>query len=419
MDYFDFKAGELYCEDVRVIDIASEVGTPFYLYSAATIERHFRAYEEALQGMDHVVCYAAKANSNLGLLKILGDLGAGADIVSGGELYRVHRAGIPPGKVVYSGVGKTENEIRMALEAGIMMFNVESMGELQKIIEIARATRKIAPISFRVNPDVDPRTHPYISTGLEENKFGLPVKEAMEAYEFASKTPEVSIMGVSCHIGSQLTELSPFIDALERVLELVDILGEKGVDIKYLDMGGGLGIRYDHESPPLPRDYANAMKEMIRGLPVTLVIEPGRSIVGNAGILVTKVLYRKETPKKAFLIVDAAMNDLARPSLYKAHHDIVPVMEKSCKDTSCRTFDIVGPICETGDFFARSRPMRDIAPGELLAIKSAGAYGFTMSSNYNSRPRVAEVMVRGRRFSIVRRRESYEDLVRGEDFFHA
>ena len=415
MDYFTFKQGDLYAEDLKVSTIAEEVGTPFYLYSAATIERHFNAYRDALKDVPHLICYAVKANSNLAVLGLLGGLGAGADIVSGGELFRCSLAHIPGQRIVYSGAGKTKREIEEALNQGILMFNVESMGELEAIREVAGSTGKVASISFRVNPDVDPKTHPYISTGLEKNKFGLPVKEAMEAYKYASTLKEVSIRGISCHIGSQLTEISPFVDALKRVLGLVDELSALGIEVEFLDMGGGLGIRYDHETPPHPRDYAEALKALIRGRDLTLVVEPGRSIVGNAGILVTRVLYRKETPKKAFLIVDAAMNDLARPSLYDAYHEISPVKEK---ETPLKTFDVVGPICETGDFFARSRELRDVEPGELLAIKSAGAYGFTMSSNYNSRPRVAEVMVRGNRFQVVRDREAFEDLVKGERFFH-
>ncbi len=415
MDYFVFKDGELYCEDVRVSVIAEKVGTPFYLYSASTIERHLKAYESALTGLPHLVCYAVKANSNLAVLKLLGDLGAGADIVSGGELFRVTKAGISPQKVVYSGVGKSEHEISMALDQGILMFNVESFGELKAIERLSQEKGKVAPISFRVNPDVDPKTHPYISTGLEENKFGLPVEDALRAYEYAKSSDCLAIKGISCHIGSQLTDLSPFIDALKRVLRLVDTLHDKGIHIEFLDMGGGLGIRYSDETPPLPEEYADALRETLGERPITLVLEPGRSIVGNAGILVTKVLYKKETGKKAFLIVDAAMNDLARPSLYKAHHEIVPV-ERGGRES--RPFDVVGPICETGDFFARSRELEDVEPGALLAIRSAGAYGFTMSSNYNSRPRVAEVMARGDHFSVVRARETYDDLIRGEEFFH-
>lgn len=415
MDYFEFKNGELYCEDCRVLDIEKEVGTPFYLYSAKTLERHFKAYEKALQGIPHLVCFAVKSNSNLAVLRFLGELGAGADIVSGGELFRALKAGISPSKIVYSGVGKTGEEIREALQKGVLMFNVESIGELEKIGEVSRTIGKAAPICFRVNPDVDPKTHPYISTGLEENKFGLPVDEAKRAYEYASRNEQFLIRGISCHIGSQLTEVSPFVDALKRVLSLVDELEKKGIKMEYLDMGGGLGIKYDNESPPLPEEYVEALKTTIGSRDIKLILEPGRSICGNAGILVTKVLYKKKTPKKAFLVVDAAMNDLARPSLYKAYHEIVPVVEQ---DAKMSTFDVVGPICETGDFFARSRSLPEVNPGDLLAIRSAGAYGFTMSSNYNSRPRVAEVMVYGDKFKVVRKRETFDDLIRGETFFH-
>ncbi len=411
MHYFEYHNNELWCEGVPVKKIAQEVGTPFYLYSARTFERHFNAYKEAFERRSHLVAYAIKSNSNLAVLNLLAGLGAGADIVSGGELFRAMKAGIPAERIVYSGVGKRREEIEQALEAGILMFNVESPGELDVISETARRMNKRARISFRVNPDVDPKTHPYISTGLSKNKFGLSMSQALDAYQRAAEDSALDVAGIDCHIGSQLTEISPFRDAFERVKRLVSELETKGISLKYIDIGGGLGIRYNDENPPLPADYAAPILEAMEGMPQTLIVEPGRSISGNAGILVTEVLYTKRTETKEFYVVDAAMNDLARPSLYQAYHDIQPV-EKQERGTA--TVDIVGPICETGDFLARDRAVQELRQGELLAVMSAGAYGFTMSSNYNSRPRVAEVMVKDDRYQVVRRRETYSDLINGE-----
>ena len=414
MDYFTYKRGELYCDDIPVKRIAEDIGTPFYLYSGKTLERHIGAFQEALDNTRDIVCFAVKANSNLAVLKFLGERGAGADIVSGGELFRALKAGIPANRIVYSGVGKTAREIEEALKAGILLFNVESLEELETLGSVARSLGVKAPVSFRVNPDVDPRTHPYISTGLNENKFGLSVEDARKAYALASKRKEFWVRGISCHIGSQLTEISPFVDAMKRVLSLVKDLKKERLELELLDIGGGLGIRYNLEEPPNPNYYVRALKEVMGGCALGLILEPGRSIAGNAGILVSRVLYRKKTQLKRFLVVDAAMNDLVRPSLYHAYHEIVPVVEIQGEK---EIVDVVGPICETGDFLARDRALPELASGDLIAVRSAGAYGFSMSSNYNSRPRVPEVMVYGERFKVVRRRETYEDLVRGEEFF--
>ena len=411
MHYFEYKDNELWCEEVPVKAIAREVGTPFYLYSARTFTRHFNAYRDAFKKRPHLVAYAVKSNSNLAVLNLLAGLGAGADIVSGGELFRALEAGIPAERIVYSGVGKTRDEITAALEAGILLFNVESPGELEVISEIARKMDKRARISFRVNPDVDPKTHPYISTGLSKNKFGLSMDQAFDAYLRASRDSALEVVGIDCHIGSQLTDISPFKDAFDRIKLLVNRLESEGIRLSHIDIGGGLGIRYNDEDPPLPEDYARPILEAMEDMPHTLIVEPGRSISGNAGILVTSVLYTKTTDTKEFYVVDAAMNDLARPSLYQAYHDIQPV-EKKARGTA--TVDIVGPICETGDFLARDRAVQELRPGELLAVMSAGAYGFTMSSNYNSRPRAAEVMVKDDRFQVVRERETYRDLIKGE-----
>ncbi|MDA8162277.1 MAG: diaminopimelate decarboxylase [Desulfobacteraceae bacterium] len=412
MDHFIFKKGELYCEDVPVRKIVEEASTPLYIYSSATLKRHFEAFDKAFASHPHLVCFAVKANNNLSILNLLARLGSGADIVSGGELFRALKAGIPAGKIVYSGVGKTLDEIRYALTSGILMFNVESMDELDAIKNTAAALKKQANISFRVNPDVDPKTHPYISTGLKKNKFGLACANAIEAYHKASHMDGLKVVGISCHIGSQITETSPFVETARKIRNLVDELGRDGIDLKFIDMGGGLGIKYNAEAPPKPEEYLSAILPELSSMPQTLIIEPGRAICGNAGILVTKLLYTKDTGEKRFYIVDAAMNDLARPSLYQAHHEIVPVEETAA---ASQPVDIVGPICETGDFFAKDRPMPPMEKGSLLAIKSAGAYGFSMSSNYNSRPRPAEVMVTGDSFRIIRHRETYENLIRGED----
>lgn len=411
MNHFNYRDRELYCEDVPVKEIARKVKTPFYLYSSATLIRHFNAFDKAFSGHPHLICFAVKANSNLAVLNLLGKLGAGADIVSGGELHRALKAGIQSDRIVYSGVGKTEKEIREAAKADILMFNVESMEELDAISRQARRLKCHARVSFRVNPDVDSNTHPYISTGLKKNKFGLPISQALEAYSVASNRDELDVVGIDCHIGSQLIRIEPFVDVMRRIKFLLKELEASGIRLKFIDMGGGLGIRYRDETPPEPDVYAKALLSEVKDLPHCLIIEPGRSIVGNAGILVTKILYIKETEEKRFYIVDAAMNDLARPSLYEAYHEILPVIET---DTHLHLADIVGPICETGDFLARERPMPDLNRGSLLAVMSAGAYGFTMSSNYNSRPRVSEVMVKEDHFKLIRKRETYASLLQGE-----
>ncbi len=411
MHHFLYRNNELYCEDVPIRTIAEKVGTPFYLYSHATLKRHFLVFNEAFEGLERLVCFSAKANTNLAVLKLFESLGSGLDIVSGGELYRGLKAGFSPDKIVYSGVGKSIHEIDYALEAGILMFNVESLEELELIDERAGLLQRKAPVAIRVNPDVDPKTHPYISTGLGKNKFGIDTETAIEGYKVASKLKNINIMGIDCHIGSQITESKPFIEALESLKKLINELKQMGILIRYMDMGGGLGIKYEDESPPHPREYARAIVESLKGSNLQLILEPGRVIVGNAGILVSSVLFRKSGKIKEFIIADAGMNDLMRPTLYGAFHAIEPVI--STEDPPI-TADVVGPICETGDFLAVDRKMPDVKKGDLIAVMSAGAYGFTMSSNYCSRPRVAEVMVKDDRFHVVRARESYEDLVDGE-----
>ncbi len=411
MHHFQYINNELYCETVPVAKIAEDVGTPFYLYSHATLTRHFEAFNGAFEGMDRLVCFSAKANTNLAILHLFANLGSGLDIVSGGELYRGLKAGFSPGKVVYSGVGKKIDEIDYAINSGILMFNVESIEELELIDSRAKNLNARAPVALRVNPDVDPKTHPYISTGLKKNKFGIESDAALETYKAAMKMKNIQIIGIDCHIGSQITQVAPFEDALTKLKSLAEILKKLGIDIKYLDMGGGLGITYSDESPPHPNDYAKALIKSVKETSLTLILEPGRVIVGNAGILVTRVLYRKSGQIKEFAVVDAAMNDLMRPTLYKAYHAIEPV--KKVKGDTIKA-DVVGPICETGDFLALDRQISNVERGDLLAVMSAGAYGFTMSSNYCSRPRVAEVMVSGDRFEVVRRRETYEDLNKGE-----
>jgi len=411
MNHFHYKDKELYCENIPVKEIANKVKTPFYLYSSATLTHHFNVFDKAFSGHPHLICFAVKANSNLAVLNLLAELGAGADIVSGGELYRALKAGIPADKIVYSGVGKTKKEIREAAKADILMFNVESMEELDAISRQARCLKRRIRISFRVNPDVNANTHPYISTGLKKNKFGLPMSQALEAYKVASSRDELDIVGIDCHIGSQLIQVEPFVDAIRRIKFLLRKLDDFGIKLNFIDIGGGLGIKYQDEIPPKPDAYAKALLSEIKDLSHCLIIEPGRSIVGNAGILVTKILYTKDTEEKRFYIVDAAMNDLARPALYEAYHEILPVIKT---DAHLHPADIVGPICETGDFLARERPMPDLNQGGLLAIMSAGAYGFSMSSNYNSRPRVPEVMVKDDHFKVIRKRETYARLLLGE-----
>ncbi|MCB1823623.1 MAG: diaminopimelate decarboxylase [Candidatus Competibacteraceae bacterium] len=411
MDHFEYRDGRLHAEDVSVADIAAMVGTPCYIYARATIERHWRAFDQAFGEHPHLVCYAVKANSNLAVLNVLAQLGAGFDIVSGGELERVLAAGGDPGKIVFSGVGKRRDELEHALEMAIRCFNVESEAELALLERVAAERGRRAPVSLRINPDVDADTHPYISTGLKQNKFGIEVERALTVYARAAASPHLEVVGVDCHIGSQLTRVAPFVDALERVLALVGRLKERGIAIRHLDLGGGLGIRYRDEEPPLPAEHAAALLERLRGRSHEILIEPGRAIVGNAGILVTRVELLKQGDEKSFAVVDAAMNDLLRPALYSAWQAIVPVEPRAMGEP--RRYDVVGPICETGDFLGKDRDL-NIEPGDLLAVRSAGAYGFAMSSNYNSRPRAAEVMVHGSRFQVVRRRETVAELYAGE-----
>lgn len=411
MHHFHYVDNELHCEEVPVERIAREVGTPFYLYSYATLKMHFRAFDNPFRDTAHITCFSMKSNSNLAVIRLFALEGGGVDIVSGGELYRALKAGVDPEKIVFSGVGKRPEDLAYALETGILMFNTESSQEIDRLNQIAGEMRKKARIALRVNPDVDPETHPYISTGLRENKFGIDIREAPEQYARASHMANLEVMGVSCHIGSQLTQVDPFVEALKKLLGLVDKLRGMDIPIRYLDLGGGLGITYDQEAPPHPTEYADAIKREVKGLDLTLIFEPGRVITGNAGILVTKVLYTKATEEKNFLIVDAAMNDLIRPSLYSSYHAIQPVVKRN---RGMIRADVVGPICESGDFLARDREIDAYEPEELMAVMSAGAYGFTMSSNYNSRPRVAEVMVRGDEYYVIRERETYEDLIRGE-----
>jgi diaminopimelate decarboxylase len=412
MNHFELRNGELHAEDVPLRRIAEEHGTPCYVYSAATLRRHYRVFDEAFAAVDHLVCFSVKANSNLAVLDLLAREGSGFDIVSGGELHRCLRAGADPKKIVFSGVGKTAGEIRAALEAGILAFNVESSAELDLVDAVARETGTRAPISLRVNPDVDPKTHPYISTGMKKAKFGIEIGRAVDEYERARAMKGIEIVGVDCHIGSQLTDVTPFADALARVRGLVLELRARGIEIRYLDFGGGLGITYEDETPPLPKDYAAALlRDGVDKLGVKLLLEPGRVIVGNAGVLLTRVLFNKDTETKRFVIVDAAMNDLVRPALYGAYQGIEPVVPRG---RPVRTVDVVGPICESGDFLAKDRALAEVEPGELLAVRSAGAYGFVMASNYNTRPRAAEVIVDGETVHVARERETLEDLVRGE-----
>jgi diaminopimelate decarboxylase len=411
MDHFEFRSGELHAEDVPVARIAAQFGTPCYVYSRATLERHFRAFDTALVSHPHQVCYAVKANSNLAVLQVLAGVGAGFDIVSGGELLRVLRAGGPADKVVFSGVGKSEAEIKLALEAGIACFNVESEAELRTIDRLALAMGKRAAIALRVNPDVDAKTHPYISTGLKSNKFGVDVATAERLYGEAAQLAGVRPIGIACHIGSQLLDISPYLAALDRVLAVVDRLAARGIALEHLDIGGGLGVRYRDEKPTEPADWARAFLPRLAGRALKLYTEPGRAIAGNAGILLTRVELLKNGEEKNFAVVDAAMNDLLRPTLYQAWMDIIPV--QSASSATKRTYDVVGPVCESGDWLGRDRELA-IAPGDLLAIRTAGAYGFTMSSNYNSRGRAAEVMVDRDQAHLVRARESFDDLVRGE-----
>ncbi len=418
MNHFESKEGVLHCEDVSLLDIAEHYGSPTYVYSRATFTRHYRVFDEALEAIDHQICFSVKSNSNIAVLKLLASLGAGADIVSGGELARALRAGIDAKKIVFSGVGKTADEMRQALSAQIMVFNVESMAELELLNEVAAEAKVRAPVSLRINPNVDAKTHPYISTGLQKNKFGIPWKVAHESYRHAEALANIEVVGVDCHIGSQLTELAPFVDAAHKLVGLVESLIEEGIGIRYVDVGGGLGIPYSEpgeSEAPSPADYGHALVESLQSLrkhSISLICEPGRVIAGNAGVLLTKVLYCKESEIKKFVITDAAFNDLMRPALYGAYHPITPVTEQSGREDVVA--DIVGPICETGDFFARDREIREVERGEYLAIGSAGAYCFSMASNYNSRPRACEVLVDGEQHALIRKRESIEQLFENE-----
>ncbi len=411
MDHFNYRQHRLFAEEIPVTDLVAEYGSPLYVYSRATLERHYRVFDEALGSHPHKICYAVKANSNLAVLNVLARLGAGFDIVSGGELARVLAAGGDPQRVLFSGVGKLDWEIEQALSVGIGCFNVESRPELERLNAIAASKGQVAPISVRVNPDVDVKTHPYIATGLKENKFGVGIEEAVSLYEWARKLPNIDVVGVDCHIGSQLMELSPLLEAFDHVYALVKMLRERGFTIKHLDLGGGLGVRYHDEAPPSPADYAKALAERFADLSLELILEPGRAIAANAGILLTKIEYLKFGPYKNFAVVDAAMNDFLRPALYEAYQDIIPAQIRT--DVDAAKFDVVGPVCETGDFLGKSRDLA-VKVGDFVAIRTAGAYGFVMSSNYNSRPRVAEVMVDGDKSYLVRDRETVASLFEHE-----
>jgi diaminopimelate decarboxylase len=409
---FHYSNQDLYCENVALADIARQAGTPAYVYSSAAILENYRAYDEALDELPHTVCYAVKANSSLGILALLAKAGAGFDIVSGGELYRVMRAGGDPVKVVFSGVGKTAGEVDYALENGIHLFNCESEPELALIDALAARRGAKAGFAIRVNPDVDASTHPYISTGLREHKFGIDIADAESVYERTRDFPNLAAEGVSCHIGSQLMDTNPILEAIERVLALVERLRAKGFGIRHIDLGGGLGVAYQaHEQAPEIRGFIAQVRAKLQGRGLRVTIEPGRSIVGRAGVLLTRVLYRKKSAEKEFVVVDAAMNDLIRPALYRSHHEIIPLRKSARPEIVA---DVVGPVCETGDFLARGRKVANAAPGDYLAIETAGAYGFVLSSNYNSRARPPEILVEGDTFRTIRARETYEDLVRGE-----
>jgi diaminopimelate decarboxylase len=412
MHFFEYKDHQLHCEGIPIPEIAEKVGTPFYLYSYHTLLRHFTVFDEAFKGIPHLICYSVKANSNLALLRLFVNLGGGADVVSGGELYRAIKSGAVPQKIVYSGVGKREDEIEYALKTGILMFNVESSQELRAINDVAGRVGKKAAVAIRVNPDIDSKTHPYIATGLKQTKFGIDILRAPMAYRLASQLPNLKILGIDCHIGSQLVEVEPIIEALRKLKQLIENLRTEGIEIQYLDLGGGLGITYEDEEPPHPVEYASSILEEIRGFGCTLILEPGRVIVGNAGILVSKVLYTKENEEKRFVIVDAGMNDLIRPSYYGSYHQILPVKEETREEIVA---DVVGPICESSDFLAKDRKIQNLRSGELIAVMSAGAYGFSMSTSYNSRTRLAEVLVRDDQMFVIRQRENYEDLIRGEE----
>jgi diaminopimelate decarboxylase len=407
MGPFQYRDSELCCEDVSLRALAAVAGTPAYVYSKAALLESLAGYSRAFHELPHVVCYSVKANSNLGVLSVLAKAGAGADIVSGGELYRALRAGVPAKKIIFSGVGKSRDEMREALKADILMFNVESRAELRVLDEVALEMGVRAPVALRVNPDVDPQTHPYIATGLKSSKFGIPYDEAFEAYEEAAKLRGLEVIGADMHIGSQLTKATPVADAVARVVALVKALRERRIEIRMIDIGDR------DETPPTHQEFATLLMPALREAGVTVLLEPGRSIVGNAGILLTRVLYRKDTGTKKFVVIDGAMNDLIRPSLYGSYHEILPV-DQNRQSRERETVDVVGPICESGDFLAKDRELARVDQEDLLAVMSAGAYGFVMASNYNTRPRAAEVLVDGNRYTIVRRRETYEDLVAGE-----
>ena len=412
MDHFNYKNGNLHAEDVALSDIAAEVGTPFYVYSTATLERHFRLFDDALSGMDHLVCYAMKAASNQSIIKTLAALGAGMDVVSGGEYLRAIKAGVPPDRIVFSGVGKTRAEMEMIVQGGVRQVNVESEPEMVLLDKVARAHGKKIPITIRVNPDVDAKTHAKIATGKSENKFGIPITKARDVYAMAAKLEGLEIVGIDVHIGSQLTDLEPFGLAYRKVAELTETLRADGHDIRRLDLGGGLGIPYvrGNEAPPLPADYGALIKREVGHLGCEVEIEPGRLIVGNAGLLVSSVIYVKEGEGRNFLILDAAMNDLIRPAMYDAHHDIVPVQEPKA-GADYADFDVVGPVCETGDTFARNRALQWLEDGDLVAFRSAGAYGAVMASEYNSRPLIPEVLVKGVQFAVIRPRPTLEEMI--------
>ncbi|HLG51630.1 MAG TPA: diaminopimelate decarboxylase [Chloroflexota bacterium] len=412
MDWFRYRGDALFCEEVPLAELGAIHGTPLYVYSARTIRERFAAIEAAYASVPHLICYAMKANDNLSIVRMLAERGAGVDIVSGGELFRARRAGVPADRIIFAGVGKTRAEIAHAVDEGVLLFNVESADELEVIAEVAAERRHTARVSVRVNPDVDPRTHPYISTGLRKNKFGIPSDQVLAVYRRARAAPFVEPIGIQMHIGSQLVQVQPIVDAVERLADLVQRLRREGIDIRYLDIGGGLGIRYRDENPEGPAVLAERILPTVRDLGVTLLCEPGRFLVGSAGALLTRVLYRKENGAKIFIIVDAAMNDLIRPALYDAYHEIWPVRRT---DEPSEVVDVVGPVCESGDFFAHDRPLPRTQAGDLLAVLCAGAYGFSMASTYNARPRPAEVLVTDSTYRLIRRRETYEDLVRTEE----
>jgi len=411
MNHFQYRDGELFCEEVPLKELAARYGTPLYVYSLATFERHYRVFDEAFSEFPHLTCYAVKANSNIALLDLIVRWGGGMDVVSGGELYRAMAAGVEPKKIVYAGVGKRDEEIGEALRAGILMFNVESMDELERIDMVAGRGGHRAPVALRVNPAIDPKTHKYIATGLKESKFGIEWERALDSYRRALGMTNIDVVGIHAHIGSQITETGPFREAMARLSEVIGRVRGLGVELRYVDIGGGLGITYDREEPPEPAAFAGALTPFLKEFGCTVITEPGRVLAGNAGVLLTQVLYRKASGEKRFLVVDAGMNDLMRPSLYGSYHGIRPLRER---EAGGEAVDVVGPICESGDFLARDRPFPTVEQGEYLAVDSTGAYGFAMASNYNSRPRPAEILVRGSSHAVIRDREGYEDLLRGE-----